>query len=111
MAKTNFDRYVDKRSKSASTESRAAREVFSQAYVLASALMQARKARGLTQSVLAEKSGVQQADISRMENGSMIPTMSTFLKLMDALGVTVTLKIGEKPKRNNAGRLMVEVAA
>jgi ribosome-binding protein aMBF1 (putative translation factor) len=110
MAKTNFDKYAEKRGKPATAESRAAREVFSQAYVLASALMQARKASGLTQIALATKSGVQQADISRMENGSMIPTMNTFLKLMDALGVTVTLKIGEKPKRKNAGRLMVEVA-
>jgi ribosome-binding protein aMBF1 (putative translation factor) len=111
MAKTNFDQYVDKRSKSASTQSRAAREVFSQAYVFAGALMQARKAAGITQSALAGKSGVQQADISRMENGSMIPTLNTFMNLMDALGVTVTLKIGVKPKRKNAGRLIVEVAA
>ena len=111
MAKTDFDQYVEKRRKSASTESRAAHEVFSQAYVFASALMQARKAAGMTQSALAEKSGVQQADISRMENGSMIPTLNTFMNLMDALGVTVTLKIGEKPKRKNAGRIMVEVAA
>lgn len=76
-----------------------------------SAWLQARKARGMMQSALAAKSGVQQADISRMENGSMIPTMNTFMKLMDALGVTVTLTIGEKPKRKNSGRLMVEVAA
>jgi ribosome-binding protein aMBF1 (putative translation factor) len=110
MAKTNFDKYAEKRRKPATAESRAAREVFSQAYVLASALMQARKASGLTQIALAAKSGVQQADISRMENGSMIPTMNTFMNLMDALGVTVTLKIGEKPKRKNSGRLMVEVA-
>lgn len=109
MAKTNFDHFVEKRSKSASAESRAAHEVFSQAYVFASALIQARKASGMTQSALAEKSGVQQADISRMENGSMIPTLNTFMNLMDALGVTVTLKIGEKPKRKNSGRLMVEV--
>ena len=111
MAKANFERYVEWRRKSASAKSRAAREVFSQAYVLASALMQARKACGITQSALADRSGVQQADISRMENGSMIPTMNTFLKLMDALGVTVTLKIGEKPKRKNSRRLIVEVAA
>jgi ribosome-binding protein aMBF1 (putative translation factor) len=111
MAKTNFDQYVEKRRKRATAESRAAREVFTQAYVFASALMQARKASGMTQSALAEKSGVQQADISRMENGSMIPTLNTFMNLMDALGVTVTLKIGEKPKRKNSGRLMVEVAA
>ena len=38
MAKTNFDRYVEKRGKAASAESRAAREVFTQAYVFASAL-------------------------------------------------------------------------
>lgn len=111
MAKTNFDQYVEKRRRLASAESRAAREVFSQAYVLASALMQARKARGLTQSTLAAKSGVQQADISRMENGSMIPNLNTFMKLMDALAVTVTLKIDEKPRRKNSGRIVVESAA
>ena len=111
MAKTNFDQYVVKRRKTASAESRAARQVFSQAYVLASALIQARKARGLTQSALASKSGVQQADISRMENASMIPTMNTFMKLMDALAVTVTLKIDEKPKKKSSGRMVVESAA
>jgi transcriptional regulator with XRE-family HTH domain len=68
--------------------------------------MQARKASGMTQSALAEKSGVQQADISRMENGSMIPTLYTFMNLMDALGVTVTLTIGHKPKGKNSGRLI-----
>ena len=111
MAKTNFDQFVEKRGKSASAESRTAREVFTQAYVFAGALIQARKASGMTQITLAEKSGVQQADISRMENGSMIPTLNTFMNLMDALGVTVTLRIGDRPKRKNGGRLMVEVAA
>jgi ribosome-binding protein aMBF1 (putative translation factor) len=111
MAKTNFDQYVEKRGKVGSAESRAARKVFTHASVFASALMQARKASGMTQSALAEKSGVQQADISRMENGSMIPTLNTFMNLMDALGVTVTLKIGDKPTRKNSGRLMIEVVA
>ena len=111
MAKSNFDRYLEKQRKSSSAESRAAREVFTQAYVLASALMEARKVRGLTQSALAELSGVQQADISRMENGSMIPTMNTFMKLMDALNVTVSLKIEAKPVRKRSGKLVLVGAA
>lgn len=111
MAKTNFDQYVEKKRKSASVESRVAREVFSLANELASALMQVRKASSMTQRALAVKSGVQRADISQMEKGSLIPTMDVFMRLMDALGVTVILKVGEKPKRKSSARLVVEVAA
>lgn len=111
MTKTNFDQYVEKKRKSPSVESRVAREVFSLATELASALMQARKATGMTQRTLAEKSGVQRADISRMEKGSFILTMDVFMRLMGALGVTVILKVGEKPKQKSAARILVEVAA
>ena len=41
---------------------------------------------GITQSQLAEKSGVSQSNISKIENGSYRPSVSTLKKIADALG-------------------------
>jgi len=110
MAKTNFDQYVEKRQKAGTRESRAARRVFEEAYSVATVLMTARKERGLTQAELASLSGVQQADISRMERGSMIPNMSTFLKLMESLNVSVNLKMEKSARSKSSGKLLISSA-
>jgi len=54
-------------------------------------LIQERMNEGLTQKELAEKSGIPQSNISRIENGSAVPT----LKTLDALakGIGKKLKI------------------
>jgi len=46
-----------------------------------------RRRQELTQSELAEMSGVKQATISKMENGKVKPTSDTLNKLMLALGL------------------------
>lgn len=51
----------------------------------------ARKSRGLTQPALSELSGIQQAEISRIERGVGNPTATTLLRLANALGQQVTL--------------------
>lgn len=49
-----------------------------------------REARGLSQSELAEKSGITRATIWRLETGEKEETTTkTLLKIADALGVTV----------------------
>lgn len=53
---------------------------------LGSALATARRARSLTQPALSALTGIQQAEISRIERGSGNPTVATLLKLADALG-------------------------
>lgn len=45
----------------------------------------ARLSQGLTQRQLSQRSGVRQADISRIERGAGNPTESTLLRLADAL--------------------------
>lgn len=50
-----------------------------------------RKARSLTQLALSEISGIQQAEISRIESGTGNPTAETLLRLADAMGQRVTL--------------------
>ena len=49
----------------------------------------ARKARGISQSTLAEKSGVHFVIISRIENGRSDATAGTLRALTEALGIVV----------------------
>lgn len=47
-----------------------------------------RKELGLTQEQVAERSGVQAGEISRIENGKRDPQVSTMLKIAKAVGVS-----------------------
>ncbi|RIJ77584.1 XRE family transcriptional regulator [Nakamurella silvestris] len=58
---------------------------------LGALLATARKARSLTQPALSDLTGIQQAEISRIERGTGNPTASTLLRLADALGQKLTL--------------------
>jgi ribosome-binding protein aMBF1 (putative translation factor) len=62
-------------------------EVMRQRYYLGSQIAMLRKRRNLTQPALAKRSGLEQADISRIERGSSNPTEDTLAKLGRALGV------------------------
>lgn len=55
-------------------------------------LAEARKLAHLTQPQLAQQTGLQQADISRIEHGLGNPTRDTLLKLADALGMEIVLR-------------------
>lgn len=54
-------------------------------------LAAARTARSLTQPALASLTGIQQAEISRIESGVGNPTASTLLRIVDALELKLTL--------------------
>lgn len=58
---------------------------------LGAELAEARKAQSLTQEALSALSGIQQAEISRIERGAGNPTAATLLRLADALGQRVAL--------------------
>lgn len=58
---------------------------------LGAMLAVARKQRHLTQPQLAELTGVQQAEISRIENGRGNPTVDTLNKLAAPMGWKLTL--------------------
>ena len=61
------------------------------------AILNARIKAGLTQIELSEKSGISQADISRLEKGTRNPSISLLKRLADALDST--LRIEFVPKR------------
>lgn len=58
---------------------------------LGAQLAAARKARGLTQPELSALTGIQQPEISRIENGAGNPTAATLLRLTGALGQRIEL--------------------
>ena len=60
------------------------------------ALMKARHDAGLTQKELSVKSGISQADISRLENGTRNPSVALLRKLADAMGRTLKIEFGPK---------------
>jgi ribosome-binding protein aMBF1 (putative translation factor) len=65
--------------------------VFERAYGLAVQIAELREKQSLTQAQLAERTGIDQADISRIERGSTHPTEKTLLRIADALGAELRL--------------------
>lgn len=58
-------------------------------------IINTRKRSGLTQKELAEKTGIAQADISKLERGNANPSLKTLRKL--ATGMGMKLKIEFQP--------------
>ena len=57
-----------------------------------------RKQKGYTQKELAERTGINQADISKLENGTRNHSVNLLKRL--AYGMGMSLKIEFVPKRN-----------
>ena len=49
------------------------------------AVIDARKESGLTQQQLAERTGISQADLSKLENGNANPSLKTLQRLASAM--------------------------
>ena len=62
------------------------------------AIVDARIANNLTQKQLAERTGINQADISKLENGTRNPTINLLKRLAE--GMDMVLKIEFLPKNN-----------
>ena len=69
------------------------------ALAVAQAMIDAREQSGMTQQQLAERTGIAQGDISKLEKGSANPSIRTLQRL--AAGMGMTLKIEFQP---NAAR-------
>lgn len=66
------------------------------------AMVDARISQNLTQRELAERTGINQADISKLENGTRNPSLKLLKRLADGMGMT--LKIEFVPKEIAKGR-------
>lgn len=60
------------------------------------AMVDARISQNLTQKELAEKTGINQADISKLENGTRNPSLKLLKRLADGMGMTLKLEFVPK---------------
>ena len=64
------------------------------------AIVDARTSQNLTQKELAEKSGVRQSNISRIENGTRNPSLEMVKRLASGMGMRLRLEfIPEQPNQ------------
>ena len=61
------------------------------------AIIEARTSQNITQKELAERTGINQADISKLENGTRNPSVNLLKRLADGMGMA--LKIEFVPKK------------
>lgn len=79
-------------------EFRAEYEALEPEFTIIQVMIDARKSSGLTQKQLAEKTGINQADISKLERGGGNPSLRTLQRL--AAGMGMRLKLEFEPVRN-----------
>jgi len=61
-------------------------------FTIFQAMIDARKTTGLTQKQLAEKTGIAQADISKLESGGANPSLRTLQRLAAGMGMKVRIE-------------------
>jgi len=110
MTKT-FAEYARERRAQMSPEGLEAERVFQTAYAFGRVISEARKARHLRQTDLAELSGIAQADISRIERGQVAPTTPTLLKLAEALGAQIQLVLPVGPSSSDESTAARDIVA
>ncbi|MBQ6554653.1 MAG: helix-turn-helix transcriptional regulator [Firmicutes bacterium] len=70
-------------------------------YEFIKALIDSRKAKNLTQKELAEKTGINQADISKIERGNANPSLKTIRRIADAMDMYVKIELIPKNSGKN----------
>ncbi len=56
------------------------------------AIVEARTSQNLTQKELAERTGINQADISKLENGTRNPSVNLLKRLADGMGMMLKIE-------------------
>lgn len=60
------------------------------------AIVSARTSQNLTQKQLSEKTGIDQSDISKLENGTRNPSVNLLKRLADGLGMDLKIEFVKK---------------
>ena len=63
------------------------------------AIVDARIANNLTQKQLAERTGINQADISKLENGTRNPSLNLLKRLAEGMGMVLKIEFIPKGKQ------------
>lgn len=70
--------------------------------ILRSLVREARKRAGLTQAALAERAGVAQSTVARVESGARTPSTDLVERLVRASGYEIRVGLGEPDPETNA---------
>lgn len=62
------------------------------------AIVEARTSQNLIQKELAERTGINQADISKLENGTRNPSVNLLKRLADGMGMMLKIEFVPKQK-------------
>lgn len=81
---SDLQKYLEKQMED--PEFRAEHEATRAEFEVTRALIEARVSMNMTQKELAERSGIRQSNISRIENGTCSPTIATLQSLARGLG-------------------------
>ena len=91
----SYQKYRDEALKN-DPELKAAYDALAPEYNIIQAMIDARKEQHLTQKELSERTGITQADISRIENGTRNPSISMEQRHADGLGMRLVLQFVPK---------------
>lgn len=86
---TKFDNFLNEQLKN--PEIKKEYEALAPEFAIIQAMIDARQASGLTQQQLADRTGIAQADISKLEHGNANPSLRTLQRL--AAGMGMQLKV------------------
>lgn len=62
------------------------------------AIIEVRTSQNITQKELAERTGINQADISKLENGTRNPSVNLLKRLADGMGMVLKIEFVPKQK-------------
>ena len=85
-----FDEFLAEQLKD--PEFKAEYEALEPEFAIVQAMIDARKTSGLTQQQLAEKTGIAQGDISKIESGDANPSLKTLKRLAAGMGTRLKLE-------------------
>lgn len=94
---SDFRNYLNEQLKN--DEFKAEYEKLEPEFSIIQAVIDARKSTNITQKELAERTGIAQSDISKLENGNSNPTLGMLKRLADGMGMTVKLQFVPKVQR------------
>ncbi len=87
---TTFNDFLKKKMKDPAFK--AEYEALEPEFAIIQAMIDTRKNRGMTQKQLAEKTGIAQGDISKLENGSANPSLRTLQRLASGMGMKLKVE-------------------
>jgi DNA-binding XRE family transcriptional regulator len=93
---------IDREAKEEGPQGVAELEALRLKYRMLNQLIEGRRALRLTQKELAEKAGLGQAEVSKIERGRKSPTLDTYSRLAAALGLSVPSLARRRPRRKVA---------